>query len=131
MRSLAVLALLVLPIGSAPAEAHGGHPPAVREARDWARDQLHRGNWRCLDRLWDRESQWRPRAFNPATGATGIAQAVPGRNMAKVGRSRLDPITSDWRTDPLTQVRWGLRYIRGRYGTPCHALHFQLRRGWY
>ncbi len=131
MKSLAVLALLVLPIGSAPADAHGPYPPAVREARAWARDQLHRGNWRCLDRLWDRESHWSPRSFNPSSGALGIAQAVPGSKMAKVPRSRVDPITSDWRTDPLTQVRWGLRYIRARYGTPCHARHFQLRRGWY
>ena len=66
MKSLAVLALLVLSMGSAPADAHGPYPPAVGEARAWARDQVHRGNWRCLHRLWDRESHWRPRSFNPA-----------------------------------------------------------------
>ena len=31
-------------------------------------------------------------------------------------------IALDWRTNPVTQIRWGLHYIDLRYSTPCKAL---------
>ncbi len=31
---------------------------------------------------------------------------------------------SDWQTNPVTQIRWGLDYIAERYGTPCAAWNF-------
>jgi hypothetical protein len=38
---------------------------------------------------------------------------------------------SDWRTNPVTQIKWGLHYIDNRYGTPCGAwAHFQSH-NWY
>lgn len=103
-------------------------PPQVQHARAWSRAHVHRGNWHCLDRLWDNESGWAvhaktPRYRSPARAAYGIPQALPGRKMRSAGR--------DWRTSALTQVRWGLHYIRGRYGTPCHALRHQDRFRWY
>lgn len=95
--------------------------PNVQQARAWARDHINRGQFPCLHRLWDNESGW---AVHARTGrAYGIPQALPGRKMASAGK--------DWRTSGTTQVKWGLRYIRGRYGTPCHALRFQERHGWY
>ncbi|GAA2360589.1 hypothetical protein GCM10010404_12620 [Nonomuraea africana] len=76
----------------------------------------------CLERLWTRESGWNHRAGN-GSGAYGIPQALPGRKMASAGR--------DWRTNPRTQIEWGLSYIKKRYGAPCAAWsHFQSR-GWY
>ena len=68
----------------------------------------------CLDALWTRESHWNYRARNPRTGAHGIAQALPATKMEVVG--------TDWRTNPITQIQWGLRYISIRYDNPCRAL---------
>src|SRR5215470_7125921 len=66
----------------------------------------------CLVSLWDRESGWRVNAEN-ASGAYGIPQALPGSKMATAG--------ADWATNPATQIKWGLGYIKSVYGTPCDA----------
>jgi hypothetical protein len=75
----------------------------------WGDDQ-----YSCLNRLWTRESHWNYQAHNYRSGAHGIAQALPA--------SKMEVISSDWRTNPVTQIRWGLRYIEARYSTPCLAL---------
>ena len=71
------------------------------------------GQWSCLDNLWRGESGWRYTAENSSSGAYGIPQSLPGSKMATVA--------SDWRTNPVTQIRWGLQYIKSSYGTPCGA----------
>jgi hypothetical protein len=70
----------------------------------------------CLDSLWTKESNWNYRATNSSSGAYGIPQSLPGSKMAANG--------SDWATNPVTQIQWGLDYIAGRYGTPCGAWNF-------
>jgi hypothetical protein len=82
-----------------------------------------RRHFSCLDRLWTRESGWNHRAYNRYTGAYGIPQANPAGKMRSAGR--------DWRTNPRTQIRWGLGYIRHRYGTPCRAWRHSEVTGWY
>lgn len=84
----------------------------------WGQDQ-----WGCLDSLWMRESGWNTYAENPSSGAYGIPQSLPGSKMATAG--------SDWRTNPATQISWGLSYISGRYGTPCGAWAHSESVGWY
>ena len=81
--------------------------------------------WNCLDNLWQGESGWRYTAENPSSGAYGIPQSLPGSKMASVA--------PDWRTNPVTQIRWGLEYIRSSYGTPCGAWDFWQSRSphWY
>jgi hypothetical protein len=69
--------------------------------------------WGCLDNLWNGESDWRWTAENSSSGAYGIPQSLPGSKMASVA--------SDWRTNPVTQIKWGLQYIKSSYGTPCGA----------
>ena len=69
--------------------------------------------WPYLDALWIRESGWNQLADNPTSSAYGIPQSLPGSKMAVVG--------DDWRTNPETQIRWGLAYIAARYGTPERA----------
>jgi hypothetical protein len=76
----------------------------------------------CLDNIWSRESGWNYQAYN-ASGAFGIPQALPGSKMASAG--------SDWQTNPATQIRWGLGYIKSMYGTPCGAWSFWQSNGWY
>ena len=67
----------------------------------------------CINRLWSKESHWNYKAHNYRSGAHGIAQALPA--------SKMEVIATDWRTNPVTQIRWGLRYISMRYSTPCKA----------
>ncbi len=76
----------------------------------------------CLLDLWNRESGWVYDAEN-ASGAYGIPQALPGDKMASAG--------ADWQTDPATQIRWGLGYIKAVYGNPCSAWAFEEANGYY
>lgn len=77
----------------------------------------------CLNRLWSQESSWNYKARNKKSGAHGIPQALPASKMNVVG--------TDWRTNPVTQIRWGLRYISIRYETPCKAWAKHKRSNWY
>lgn len=70
----------------------------------------------CLKKLWTRESNWDENAVNPGSKAWGIAQSWPGNKMASVG--------ADWRTNPITQMKWGIKYIKRSYRTPCGAWNF-------
>ena len=67
----------------------------------------------CLNSLWTKESHWNYKAHNYRSGAHGIAQALPAEKM--------NVVATDWRTNPVTQIRWGIRYITMRYDTPCKA----------
>lgn len=79
--------------------------------------------YNCLVALWNKESRWNVYAHNSSSGAYGIPQAVPGSKMASAG--------ADWATNPDTQIRWGLGYIQGRYGSPCAAWATSQSQGWY
>jgi len=101
--------------------ALSGSPKTIAHAlvlqRGWSNEQFS-----CLERLWTRESDWRVSAHN-SSGAYGIPQALPGSKMAMMG--------ADWRTNPVTQIRWGLYYIAASYGTPCAALEHSYRYNYY
>jgi hypothetical protein len=84
----------------------------------WDMDQ-----WPCLEKLWTKESQWKVTADNPNSSAYGIPQALPGRRMAEYG--------SDWRTNPVTQIKWGLDYIEDAHGSPCEAWAHSKAKNWY
>ncbi|WP_225878356.1 aggregation-promoting factor C-terminal-like domain-containing protein [Spongiactinospora rosea] len=79
--------------------------------------------WGCLEKLWHKESGWNERAMNRYSGAYGIPQSLPGSKMASAG--------GDWQTNPATQIKWGLGYIKGRYGSPCGAWGHSQSVGWY
>lgn len=87
-------------------------------ARGWGQSE-----YQCLVALWERESNWNVSAENPTSGAYGIPQSLPGDRMASAG--------ADWRTNPTTQITWGLDYISSRYGTPCGAWQHSENSGWY
>ena len=88
-------------------------------ARTYSQKQFPRYGWSvssqysCLNSLWTNESGWLWNADNPNSSAYGIPQALPGDKMATHG--------TNWLTDGLTQVQWGLWYIDDRYSTPCGA----------
>jgi hypothetical protein len=84
----------------------------------WKSDQFS-----CLDKLWTKESGWRVSAANPSSSAYGIPQALPGNRMATYG--------ADWRTNPVTQIKWGRDYIESAYGSPCSAWAHSVAMNWY
>lgn len=107
-------------VPSAPAPSPGtakGIAQSLVADRGWDYSQYN-----CLVAIWDRESGWNVHAANPS-GAYGIPQALPGWKMSSAG--------PDWENNATTQIKWGLGYIAGRYGTPCGAWSFWQANGWY
>lgn len=97
-------------------------------AKNYAQSRLGAFGWApgefsCLNRLWERESNWRTNATNPYSGAYGIAQSLPPSKYASAG--------PDWLTNYRTQIEWGLGYIQNRYGSPCGAWNHSQSVGWY
>jgi Transglycosylase SLT domain len=109
------------PIGGDPVPA--GKAQAIAKAMLPSYGFTGKGEFGCLVKLWNKESGWNTYAQNPSSGAYGIAQALPGSKMASAG--------PDWRTNPRTQIKWGLGYIKSRYKTPCGAWGAFLDKGWY
>ena len=71
--------------------------------------------FRCIEKLWTKESNWRPKAKNPNSTAYGIPQLLKMKE-----------------TNPYKQIDLGLRYIDKRYkGSACKALAHHKKRGWY
>ncbi|WAL70368.1 transglycosylase SLT domain-containing protein [Kitasatospora sp. YST-16] len=79
--------------------------------------------FQCFSQIVTRESGWDYTATNSSSGAYGLVQALPGSKMASAG--------ADWRTNPATQVKWGLNYMNSRYGSPCGAWSFWQSHHWY
>ena len=77
----------------------------------------------CLDALYVSESDWDPTADNPISSAYGIPQALTGGTH--------DNLPADYMTNPVSQIRWGLEYIKTSYGTPCSAWAFKQSNNWY
>jgi hypothetical protein len=104
-------------------------PPQPTDPRTIARNMMVGYGWgnttqfNCLNSLWTAESSWEWNATNPYSGAYGIPQSLPASKMAAAG--------PDWRTNPTTQIRWGLDYLQERYGSPCGAWSHELAIGWY
>ncbi|MBE7699713.1 G5 domain-containing protein [Oerskovia sp. Sa1BUA8] len=109
-------------------KARPSGPEAAGSAKETARQLVAARGWgseqfQCLDRLWTKESNWNYQATNSSSGAYGIPQSLPGSKMASAG--------ADWRTNPATQITWGLDYIAASYGTPCAAWGHSQARNWY
>ncbi|MGC2374250.1 MAG: hypothetical protein WA484_10285 [Solirubrobacteraceae bacterium] len=74
--------------------------------------------WPALQALWTQESGWDANSVNPSSGAYGIPQSLGHGHPYKLG-------------DPAAQIAWGLKYIRGRYGSPSAAEGHERRFNWY
>ncbi|MFF7973495.1 transglycosylase SLT domain-containing protein [Streptomyces sp. NPDC007905] len=79
--------------------------------------------YNAFSKIVEHESGWNPSATNSSSGAYGLVQALPGAKMASAG--------SDWKTNPATQIKWGLDYMNSRYGSPAKAWSFWQANGWY
>src|SRR3954470_12270814 len=111
-RAAAELAARARERQSAVANAKSDPKSAARvlmAAQGWKSD----AQYNCLVNLWTGDSDWRWFAENPSSGAYGIPQSLPASKMSQFG--------ADYRTNPLTQIKWGLWYIKMSYGNPCNA----------
>jgi hypothetical protein len=116
--------------------AHGGSASAnVSLAQAMAANRgWTGGQWSCLYTLWQGESGFSQYADTRASGldpagasvfAYGIPQARPATKMPRSAQ----PASLGGRSNPRTQIRWGLGYIAHVYGTPCNALAFKRAHG--
>lgn len=108
--------------------ANGGPVNDPAAAKAYAATQLASFGWgndqmACLLPLWTRESDWTTTAENSSSLAYGIAQSLPAEKMDIAG--------NDWRNNYQTQIKWGLSYIKDRYGSPCGAWSHETSIGWY
>lgn len=90
----------------------------IQKKHNWNNDQFQ-----CLNKLWTHESGWLQTSKNSSSGAYGIPQSLPADKMASAG--------DDWKTNPATQIHWGVNYINDRYGTPCAAYAHFTKHNWY
>ncbi|HZG03389.1 MAG TPA: transglycosylase SLT domain-containing protein [Streptomyces sp.] len=95
----------------------------IAEVKAMAQQIVGAGQFQCFSNIVERESGWNYQAQNPSSGAYGLVQALPGSKMASAG--------ADWRTNPATQIKWGLNYMNERYGSPCGAWEFWQANHWY
>lgn len=95
----------------------------VAQVQAIARQIVPSGQFQCFSNIVDHESTWNYQAVNASSGAYGLVQALPAGKMASAG--------ADWRTNPATQIKWGLNYMNERYGSPCDAWTFWQANGNY
>ncbi|MFF0449342.1 transglycosylase SLT domain-containing protein [Streptomyces sp. NPDC004609] len=95
----------------------------IAEVKSMARQMIPADQFQCFSNIVERESGWRYTAQNPSSGAYGLVQALPGSKMSSAG--------ADWRTNPATQIKWGLKYMNSRYDSPCGAWSFWQANRWY
>ena len=99
----------------------------IAELQAYARDLVinqygwSEDDYNNLVQLWYRESGWN--VYSYYKGCYGIPQAKPGNKMKSEG--------SDWKTNGRTQIKWGLKYIAARYGSPTKAWNHFQKKHWY
>lgn len=96
---------------------------SVAEVKAMARQMIPGDQFQCFSNIVQKESTWNYLAQNPSSGAYGLVQALPGSKMSSAG--------ADWRTNPATQIKWGLKYMNERYDSPCGAWSFWQANRWY
>jgi hypothetical protein len=110
------MVLAAAPAQAATSQASSAQAVAHRMIPDAAQ-------FRAFSKIVEHESGWNPSATNSSSGAYGLVQALPGSKMSTAG--------SDWKTNPATQIKWGLDYMNSRYGSPAAAWNFWQAHNWY
>ncbi|NGO78818.1 transglycosylase SLT domain-containing protein [Streptomyces sp. YC504] len=107
-------------VQAAPAAA----PAAAGSAQAIAKQMIpDPAQYNAFSQIVSRESGWNHTASNASSGAYGLVQALPGSKMSSAG--------ADWKTNPATQIKWGLDYMNSRYGSPVGAWNFWQQHHWY
>ncbi|MEU6764858.1 transglycosylase SLT domain-containing protein [Streptomyces sp. NPDC046853] len=106
---------------AAPAAAHAAAPSSAKAiAKKMIPDPAQ---YKAFSKIVEHESGWNATATNSSSGAYGLVQALPASKMASAG--------SDWKTNPETQIKWGLDYMNDRYGSPVGAWNHWQANGSY
>ncbi|MFD8673000.1 transglycosylase SLT domain-containing protein [Streptomyces seoulensis] len=109
-------------LGTAPAQA--ATAPSPSSAQSVAHKMIpNSAQYNAFSKIVEHESGWNVSAQNSSSGAYGLVQALPASKMSSAG--------SDWKTNPATQIKWGLDYMNSRYGSPVQAWNFWQANGWY
>lgn len=98
------------------------HKWGVEDSKAYARDVMLAWTDKqfvCLEKLWKKESNWRPEAYNKVK--------VMGKNAGGIPQL----LGMDPKTPATRQIERGFAYILYRYGSPCQALKFHDKKGWY
>ncbi|MGW7821379.1 aggregation-promoting factor C-terminal-like domain-containing protein [Streptomyces puniciscabiei] len=95
----------------------------VAQIQAMARQMVAGDQFQCFSNIVNNESSWNYQAVNASSGAYGLFQALPAGKYASAG--------ADWRTNPATQIKWGLNYMNDRYHSPCGAWSFWQANHWY
>ena len=110
------------PVSSPPAVLDPKMEWTIEDSKAYAQDKLYdfkHKQWNCLNKLWTKESNWRPNAYNKVK--------VMGKNAGGIPQILgLDP-----KTPAPKQIDRGLSYIYNRYKTPCEAWEFFTKKGYY
>lgn len=80
-------------------------------------------DWSAVNYIVSHESSWQPTARNVGSGAYGLCQALPASKMSSVGR--------DYKTNPVTQLKWCHQYAIGRYGGWWSSFAFWRNNKWW
>jgi hypothetical protein len=123
--SVGVAAPAAIVVTAAPAQAASSRAARVARVHNYwmARAYITRLERPYANFIVKHESTWRIRAVNRSSGAYGLCQALPGKKMAKFGRN--------WRTAPITQLKWCSNYAHHRYHSWRNAYRFWLRNHWW
>ncbi|MFF7328992.1 transglycosylase SLT domain-containing protein [Streptomyces sp. NPDC090306] len=109
-------------LAAGPAQAATGSSAA--QAQAVAHKMIpNSAQYAAFSHIVEHESNWNVSATNSSSGAYGLVQALPGSKMASAG--------SDWKTNPKTQIKWGLDYMNSRYGSPVGAWNFWQTHNYY
>ncbi|WNM34824.1 transglycosylase SLT domain-containing protein [Streptomyces sp. Li-HN-5-11] len=120
----AAVAVATLGMTAAAAPAHAATTNSAADAKAIAHKMIpDAAQFNAFSHIVERESGWNVGATNASSGAYGLVQALPASKMATAG--------SDWKTNAQTQIKWGLDYMKSRYGSPVGAWNFWQANGWY
>jgi hypothetical protein len=127
IRKLVLLLAVLLTVTLLDRSANRTEKPVVREwtildSKSYAKDTIQAwadNQYLCLEKLWHKESNWRPEAYNKIK--------VMGKNAG--GIPQILGMSVD--TPAPMQIDRGFAYIMHRYGTPCMAWKFHQKKGWY
>jgi hypothetical protein len=120
----AAVAAAAAGMAMAAAPAQAATPSMATNAQAIARQMIPDATqYEAFNKIVSHESGWNVHATNASSGAYGLVQALPGSKMASAG--------ADWKTNPATQIKWGLNYMNSRYGSPAAAWNFWSTHHWY
>ncbi|MFJ3584187.1 transglycosylase SLT domain-containing protein [Streptomyces sp. NPDC090127] len=120
-KSLAATAAVLL--GASGAVLGTTSTASAATPQEIAKQIVPASQYASFSKIVSHESGWNPSATNSSSGAYGLVQALPASKMSSAG--------SDWKTNPATQIKWGLDYMNDRYGSPNGAWAHWQANGWY